>query len=90
MQAWSPGLDDAVSLLGKTGTVVSLDSAPHWPVFLTHGAEDGVEVGPTTYCFKAGWCHGRWTVVGIDYRKIVFSRHLSGSYPFALILEEAV
>ncbi len=68
VKSWSPSLIPAEELVGKTGTVVTLDSDPSWPHFEVYGLLSGETDGPvTTGVFESTFAHGRWTVEAVEY-----------------------
>jgi len=90
VKSWVPGLNTAEKLVGKTGTVITLDVNPSWPVFEVNGAEDGTEYGPIKQCLEPAHARGRWTVEAVEY--VVVSSVVSRGFdlaPFALLLKEA-
>lgn len=87
VKSWVPGLNEAPSLVGKTGTVITLDQEPSWPVFEIHGTESGYDWGPMTQCGEAAHGRGQWTVDAVEYKIIDSATAAFQLVPFALLLK---
>ena len=87
VKSWVPGLKTAEELVGVTGTVITLDKKPSWPVFEVNGTESGDDWGPITQCGEAAHARGQWTVNAVEY---VVTKSATAAFqliPFALLLE---
>jgi len=92
VKSWVPSLNRAEDLVGKTGTVITLDEDPSWPVFEVNGTEDGTEYGPCVQCLEPAHARGRWTVEAVEYSIVGGGITVDDKpvlAPFALLLKEA-
>jgi hypothetical protein len=87
VKSWVPNMHEAASLLGKTGTVITLDSAPSWPIFEVNGTESGEAWGPMLQCEEPAHGRGEWTVKAIEYVIVPSATADYQLSPFALLLE---
>jgi len=86
VKSWVPGLNRAESLVGKTGTVITMDSNPSFPIFEVHGTESGIDWGPIMQCGEAAHARGQWTVSAVEYTVQDSPVSAFSLVPFALLL----
>ena len=87
VKTWVPGLVEAASLVGKTGTVITMDAMPSWPIFEVNGTESGTDWGPIVQCMEPAHARGQWTVEAVEYI-ITPSHQVEWKLaPFALLLK---